>query len=518
MFSRLRKFFHETVAWFRPETVFGWIRKPKPAPLIIALSPPPLTQPSVIEPSPAVEPKPSPAEPLYHEPKIKWLKPKGLEKLQSKKRGSSGMPRPARPRLKPEPVQTSENPEKWGQYYFRNAILDQLENYFLYLKRMRHHSRDAYELHRQLGIQVMPGSAVQAFDNWRSEGEMRELSAWWTAHRPSFGAVSYGIDHDSLQEESIRVVDAPPEAFKEWEKRTEKLRIPKHRIGTITGADDVVTADGVKYESGTLWVPKFLYFTKYKRPPPHVQQVADGDVYAMTVYWDRVDGHSKTWMKRHKGGVPQEYAVCIERGSGQVRVLRMLHREHVKIRHTHGKDRGRFFSIPNTHWGFPTEYLTWAVGRFEASPEDYLRRCFIEAALMYESATLGSMIRIEASKGDLTATFSVEIKRTSYFFKDRDVTAAALTSSGTRVPIFHIVRPHVRKSGVAVRMHFRGLREFDWAGYHIKITVPGRDHFHLAEFDVGGSTQVDMGVAVKGNKETGETLVNWMREGLGAWK
>ena len=88
---------------------------------------------------------------------------------------------------------------------------------------------------------------------------------------------------------------------------------------------------------------------------------------------------------------------------------------------------------------------------------------------MYESASLGSMIRIEAMKDKLVATFGVEIKRTAYFFKDRDVT---LTASGRRARIFHIVRPQIRlhkEGGIPVRLHFRGIILFDWAGYKISL-------------------------------------------------
>jgi hypothetical protein len=34
-------------------------------------------------------------------------------------------------------------------------------------------------------------------------------------------------------------------------------------------------------------------------------------------------------------------------------------------------------------------------------------------------------------------------------------------------------------------MHFRGVRRFTWAGYKVKITVPGKDHPMLEEVDIG---------------------------------
>jgi hypothetical protein len=159
--------------------------------------------------------------------------------------------------------------------------------------------------------------------------------------------------------------------------------------------------------------------------------------------------------------------------------LRTLISEPVKI--ASKKEPGGSFRIPFKHWGYATEYVSGACGRTDMSPEDYLRRVFLEAALMYESASLGSMVRITATKGKLTATFGVDVKRMSYFFRDRDV---VLNAKGSTARIFHIVRAHVRKNGTAVPMHFRGLKAFEWAGQKINITVPGRDHFHLSEFDV----------------------------------
>jgi hypothetical protein len=228
-----------------------------------------------------------------------------------------------------------------------------------------------------------------------------------------------------------------------------------------------------------MWVPKFLYFVKYKKPPPEVQQISDGgDIYKLTVYFDRTDGQSRSFHKRNKGGFPQDYAVCIERNGTHVRILRRLISERITI-----VGRDGTFTIPNKHWGIGN--MQFAHGREDFSPEEYLSRIFVEAALMYESSALGSMIRIEATKGRLAATFGVDVKRTSYFFKDRDVT---LNKSGRRARIFHIVRPHIRKTRageIAVKLHFRGLRVFEWAGYKISITVPGLDHFILPELDVG---------------------------------
>jgi hypothetical protein len=164
----------------------------------------------------------------------------------------------------------------------------------------------------------------------------------------------------------------------------------------------------------------------------------------------------------------------------------------------------------------PLPYLAFAGDR-QVPPLEYLRRLFIETAQMHESAAMGSLIRVEVSNGPLVAVFGVEVRRTAYFFKDRDV---SITSNGRRQRIFHAVRPHERatKKGVKnIGMHFRGLKQFTWAGYRVKITVPVRDHLALPEFDVGAhdmpfGPQPDY----KDMAALGKTLHEWIDSGLGA--
>jgi hypothetical protein len=471
--------------------------------------------PVVIEREVPLPPPPPPVTTIQRP--ARWVKPKGEKPKIEKKPPAEPKPvREPRPKVPRPALRTDDDPEQWGQYYFRDAILDQLATYFVYLKRMKKKDFDAYELHRKLGIHIMPRSAVQSFDKWRKDQGEDELSAWWKSNRPAFGAVSYGLDAGSIEEESLWVADLSPEQWQQGKLKHAdvKLFAGQDRMATITKGPGFELPDGHKYNVGMIWVPKFLYFNKWSRVPSNIEKVVDGDVYTMTIYWDRVSGHSRGYHKRHKSGHPQEYAVCVERGTGKVRILRTLISETIKI--ASKKEVGGSFKIPHRHWAYATEYVSGACGRTDMSPEDYLRRCFMEAALMYESASLGSMVRITATKGRLTAAFGVDVKRMSYFFKDRDV---VLNSKGSTARIFHIVRPHVRSNGKAVPMHFRGLREFEWAGHKIAITVPGRDHFPLAEFDVGAvgdGKKVDMRKMLVGG-QIADRLNSHIKDGVGAW-
>ncbi|HTD89392.1 MAG TPA: hypothetical protein VK663_01925, partial [Burkholderiales bacterium] len=315
-----------------------------------------------------------------------------------------------------------------------------------------------------------------------------------------FGAVSYGLDAKTTALDNVELDDAGRDAT--------RPDVGDHRHTVM-----LLSNKGGKDQKGIVWTPRFLYFRKYEIPPSTVQKAGDCDVYVLQVYWDRVDGRSKAFDKRHKGGVPQEYAVAVNRQTGLVRVLRMLQRERQKLAHKRGAERTSY--IPNPRWEVPSKFLTWASLREDHAPDEYLRRLFIEAALMYETAALGSMIRVEVSQAKLAAVFGVEIKRTAYFFKDRDVT---LNAGGTRRRIFHIVKPHRRmtkKGPKYVPMHFRGMKEFEWAGYKVKITVPGRDHIILPEFDVGLHDKEIPGVKYTGSDGLGRFLTTAIREGKG---
>jgi len=510
MMNILRRIWLWLLAWFKSNKK---AINAKNTLLALDIIPPPL--PRQQEPAPPLVPK------FIHR-RGKFVKPVGPVPVKTKREPSD---KPRKPKALPKArVSATEDPEQWGQYYFRDAILDQLDMYFTYLKRMKRADSDAYNLHRQLGIQIMPRSAIQTFDNWRSEGQIDELSAWWKQHKPAFGAISYGIDSASLHDEK-KFVDAPPEFFEEQDKyrpsRGKHVQKAFHRIATATGGGGAVDVGGGKKEdSGLIWFPKFLYFQKCKRIPGNIEHVSGSDVYIMTIYWDRVSGGSRTWHKRHKGGSPQEYALCINRETNQIRILRQQIVDSVKIK-SRNSSKG-YINIPQKYWtSCADRHLNWAFGRNDASPEGYLIRCFVEAALMYESAALGSMIRVECQKNNLTAAFGVDVKRMSYFFKDRD---RVLTPKGKSARIFHIVRPHVRvtkKGEIGVKLTYRGLRQFSWAGYQIRISVPGRDHFHLAEFDIasniyGKKEKFPQGTV--GTKHLGHVLTDYIKEGLGAWQ
>jgi hypothetical protein len=378
--------------------------------------------------------------------------------------------------------------ELQGEFNFRDTILQQLERYFVYIERMKKHDADAYGFYREVGATLLPYIATGAWNRERTSKNERckhttPLADWFNRTRPAFGCFCYGTDPET--------------------ERYEKVAKGKN--------------------NQVLWVPKFMYFTKYRQPPPEVQFITGGDIYKMTIWWDR------PFDKKMHYGHPQEFAIYISADGKEMIALRVCDTKHIEIHsprvkksfnrtghYTRGpalrrRDIGGF-AIPKRAWHIPGEFEKWA----KESGDDvqhFLTELFRDAVYRNEM-TQYSMTRITATKDDVTATFAVNIHRTGYFFQDRDV---HLNAEGSRKRIFHFVRPHVRADGTEVKAHFRGEREFDWAGYHVRITIPGRDHFHLADFDVGS---IDGYWEEPGQKyiykpELGKRLKGMMDQGVG---
>jgi hypothetical protein len=372
--------------------------------------------------------------------------------------------------------------EIYGEFNFRDTILQQLERYFVYLERMKRKDPDSYGFYREIGATILPYAATNASHRDRPDEDRdprdTPLADYFNKTRPTFGCFVYGADPETER----------------YERET-------------------------KGEKGQeMWVPKFMYFKKYKKPPPEIQMISGGDIYVMTVYWD------KPSEKKMKYGVPQEFGIFVSSDGKEVIALRCCDTKYIpmpsKRERPHGKqipfkrrELGQFH-VPKRAWHIPGEFEKWAKKNSD-NAQHFLTELFKESIQRNEMAQY-SMTRVAATKDNVTAVFSVNIHRTGYFFQDRDVT---LTGDGTRRRIFHWVRPHVRSDGTEVKAHFRGEREFAWAGYNIKITIPGRDHFDLADLDIGGDDEywIDDWKTKKylDMPQLGKKLKGWMDEGRG---
>jgi len=291
-----------------------------------------------------------------------------------------------------------EEAEFYGEFNFRDTILDQLDRYWVYIERMKRHDPDAYGFYRQLGATLVPYMATGSYsdkphdiekikdiDSYKNE---IRLSPWFKRTWPAFGCCAFGVN-------------------------------PRDEA-----------AEMVKLKSGYYQArPKFLYFRRVRDMPWTVQPVRGGKLYMLTVWWDRVE---KCERIRYKWGRPQEFPVQISDDGERIKVL--------KTRRDGDGDKVR----PWWDWQFPHEYKEWSK-HYGLDAQTHLSHVFTDAVRDVERSAY-SMLRVEVTKGDLTAVFGLSPHRTPYFFRDRDI---QLTESGKKRRIFHMVRPFIDRKGVA---------------------------------------------------------------------
>ena len=344
-----------------------------------------------------------------------------------------------------------------GSFYFREQILDDLDYYMTCIKRMRTADPDAYELYSRLGAHLLP---------WKGDNVINQLTPWWKANRPSFGAVAWTSDQLDQQNKKSKCLS-----------------------------------------------PRFWYFQKFKYHQflrnRLVQRPPEGsDIYGVTTYWDQP--RDKKW----KQALPTEFLIAIT-PAGEVFPLKEYRmrtvratskRKHWQPGQTRGRAGGGTITVPI--WDVHEFYKDWAA-EHSMTAEKFMSWLFFAAASMYEAGNRG-MIRVEASKDNHAAVFGVDIKRTPYFFKDRGVT---LNEHGHRRRIFHIVRPHTRVTEPTVPMHFRGERQFDWNGFDIRITVPGLHHIAMPEFTPGVETYDNVAQFPPG-RFTQKQVGTWLHGGV----
>lgn len=370
-------------------------------------------------------------------------------------------------RLTPKNWSAAATAKLSGQFYFRDTILDQLDEYFFYAKRMKKADPQAYELYSKIGAVVRPISRHVKGPDATTRGtpiEAVELSPWFRQALPSFGAVAEGMS-----------------------SRLEQIE-----------------------DDAKVLYPRFAWFTKYERQSPQVQWTNLGASYSCCIYWDK---RTFKGAKRPDYGAPQEFPLVIL-PDGSVQVLRVLINSRQIVHHKHGARRGYTSGIPHQRWGIAKDFIDWARDHHQ-DPQEFLSRTFINVANGFQESN-ASMIRIAARKDGITATFGIDPARTPYFFADRDVT---ITESGVKQRIFHMVRTHIRSNGSRVKMHFRGVRRFHWKGYEVQIVVPLREHLDFTELDIGVHDehwQDDMDGAV-GAEAMGAMFANILQAPPGDW-
>lgn len=206
---------------------------------------------------------------------------------------------------------------------------------------------------------------------------------------------------------------------------------------------------------------RFVYFRKHTNKIANVQPVSvDGDIYIVNATYSFLSKNGQT---------EQDFFISFPvliTNDNQCKILLMKHNDDLIINSKKGHKGS--YRICRTKWSFP-EWAIYEAKKANKTPEQIMLGAFYFAANCYEIAQ-HQMIDVRATKGNVTARFTIKGDVTAGLFKDREVTG------NRKKKIFHSVKPHIRNNKSLIKMHFRGERKFTWNGYSIAITVPGKDY------------------------------------------
>ena len=382
------------------------------------------------------------------------------------------------PELPKPPSNKASRAKRRQTLRLKNAILDHLDDHTKIMGRMQKCFPSEYGIYSQVGAVLVPHD--DAFLNVR-ELMVEPFSPWFKKVRPGFGAVVTGIPKD------------------------------EHK-----------TADALCH-------PRLCHFLKIEHPSAiqrqrfgrrrelTMQPIAPGsDLYLFTFYYDEKDW-ARVFPKKNRrdrkicrffeDAFAYEIPVEVTK-DGHVRALRIVRERQLRFRHNEDP-------IFVREWDYP--YSKAYLSHFKKAPFKGIEPeafIFHEVGVViraFEEAT-SSIIQVRATKNGITTLVNVDVENTPRFFDDRDDTII----DGVKKRIFHIVRPHDRVGTRGVKLSFRGLRKFVWRGYEIEISVPGRDHFDVKEWDVT-SVEDDGRPDAIDNADLGRWLVDSQRARAGAW-
>ncbi len=277
----------------------------------------------------------------------------------------------------------------------------------------------------------------------------------------TFKALEFDIDEVSfyriLKSEVIGLKKCAPlitdNNFMLSEHVLDKVDVSKGLPGYFVIA--VNQGDGSKVDA---LLPDFAFGLKVKKVPWCVTRLP-GVVYLFGMAWR--DGKKHIWNGFWLSVLPD----------GSIKVADELKTNWVKV----GK-----------------EYFTqrvWDKSSWSHSPTDKesaIRHCFCETLRRYQ--TRNESWNISVSNGKKRIVFLIPDNEAKEYFKDR---SKVMTSSGKTKPIIHFVHAHTQHRSdkiVNVPEHIRGLREFDWSGYHCTVTAPEFHAFITSMYDLAGES------------------------------
>lgn len=356
----------------------------------------------------------------------------------------------------------------------KQSILDHLDDNTKIFGRMKAFFPSEYGLYSQVGASIIPGDVDFVDFKDMDRLEAQPISPWFNEARPGFGALVTGNPHDCIPEKGRPL----------HPRLTHFLKVkPKDRLKTMFGRG---------------------------RAHDTIQPIRPtSDLYIFTLYYDERDWallfpaktrEDRDMARFYRKAFAIELPVEITE-EGTMRPLKIMWDRHVKIGQKPRSRQPMHYSDVRRSlrtWDYPyPKGFTRGLNMKTAITSEQL--ILYEAGLAlrsYEEAS-SSMIQVRAMKGDICTLINVDVEETPDFFLDRE----HVIIDGIKKRIFHIVRPHERLLGdnrsTHVHLHFRGLRQFVWNGYEVEISVPGRDHVAIDDFDCAAVDQTYIGKTIE---------------------
>ena len=213
---------------------------------------------------------------------------------------------------------------------------------------------------------------------------------------------------------------------------------------------------------------RFVYAIKGAKLPENVE-MTKGVPYQFGACYE---------MKHEENGKDMKpkmfWAWCwmVIKADGSIVIPHEMRQMSVQIRHKNAQSgyKGQRGSRQSTahikHWCVPTMAIA-ETGREQSAHENYLKCAFRQLLKFW--AGRSDKWSVGVRKDGHRVTFSIAQEHTSAYFADRET---VVNVEGKPKKIVHFVREHVRVTGAVVKAHIRGLREFDWKGYHCVVTAP----------------------------------------------
>jgi hypothetical protein len=228
---------------------------------------------------------------------------------------------------------------------------------------------------------------------------------------------------------------------------------------------------------------KLLCFTKMKFPGAFIPV---GNVFYEGLAFFTKRSSKRRWSTNY-------FYVGVDRQDLYPLRTGVTHQQLIRHSASHRHSFGSTSIVSHHKVGFPPDLVDWlAFGKAEGffaetlTVENLVRAHFIET--LDETIAAEKGIQVSITKDRRTVKFAIPMRRSAYFFKDREFHA---NIRGSRRKIFHYVSPHRRTLSdgrqTTVAEHYRGERVFGWKGYKVVVTVPNYHHVSLTRYDVAAS-------------------------------